>query len=189
MPVINLTDPNHWKVDRRASALAKSIAADGRPDDKLSSREVAQLLGYSTIWWAQAVGSGGKVHYTVQDVKRYLDVLSQLRSFKLVVFLDSDKRVVAYMEAWALKELVEQTETEFAGEFVKFINSGQKDDVADNPNVAKKTISASSTNIEALREMQAQNLEALVVVDEQTMLCGVIEREQVLTSIMLSLVT
>jgi hypothetical protein len=131
---------------------------------------------------------GGKVHYTVQDVKRYIDVLSQLRSFKLVVFLDSDKRVVAYVEACALKELVEQTETEFAGEFVKFINSGQKDDVADNPNVAKKTISASSTNIEALREMQAQNLEALVV-DEQTMLCGVIEREQVLTSIMLSLVT
>jgi CBS-domain-containing membrane protein len=130
---------------------------------------------------------GGSVHYTVQDVKRYLDVLSQLRSFKLVVFLDSEKRVVAYMEAWALKELVEQTETEFADEFVKFINSGQKDDIADSPNVAKETISKNSTNIEALSEMQAQNLEALVVVDEKTMLCGVVERDQVLTSIMLSL--
>jgi hypothetical protein len=38
-----------------------------------------------------------------------------------------------------------------------------------------KTISTTSTNIDALREMQEQNLEALVVVDEQWMLRGVVE--------------
>jgi hypothetical protein len=50
MPVTNLADPNHWKIDRRAHVLAKIIAADGKLSDQLSTREVAQLLGYSRIW-------------------------------------------------------------------------------------------------------------------------------------------
>ncbi|XIA62098.1 hypothetical protein ACFIOY_20740 [Bradyrhizobium sp. TZ2] len=128
---------------------------------------------------------GGKVQYTLEDVVRYLDVLSQLRSFKLAVFLDGNKRVVAYMEAWVLKELVGQSE--LAGEFIELVNSGQIESVIGYPGIAKKTISTTSTNIDALRE-QEQNLEALVVVDEQRMLRGAVERERVVTSMMLSLV-
>ena len=130
---------------------------------------------------------GRKVGYTVAELKRHLDFLSPVRSFKLVVFLDIDKRVVAYMEAWALKELVEQTETERADELVQSINSGQKQSVIGNPSVTDKVIPTSSTNIDALGEMQKQNLEALVVVNNQGKLAGVVERDQVLTSIVLSL--
>jgi hypothetical protein len=123
---------------------------------------------------------GRKVPYTVEDLKLYYDALSQLRSFKLVVFLGNDKRVVAYMEDWVFKEQVEQN----ADRFVQLINSGR---VEDFTGVAKKTISINSTNIEALRTMQEQNLETLVIVDEQTILRGVVERVQLLSNIMLSL--
>src|SRR5262245_34641703 len=93
---------------------------------------------------------GRKVPYTVLELRRHLDFLSQVRSFKLVVFLNIDKTVVAYMEAWALKELVEQTETERAEELVQSINSSQKQSVIGNPNVTDKMIPATSTNIDAL---------------------------------------
>jgi hypothetical protein len=86
---------------------------------------------------------GGKVQYTLEDVVRYLDVLSQLRSFELVVFLDGNMRVVAYMEAWVLKELVGQSE--LAGEFIELVNSGQIESVIGYPGIAKKTISTTST--------------------------------------------
>lgn len=125
---------------------------------------------------------GRKVPYTRDDLKLYLDALSHLRSFKLVVFLDNDKRVVAYMEDLVFKEQVEQ----HADKFVQLINSDQKG-LEDYPGVAKKMISPNSTNIEALRAMQEQNLETLVIVDEQKILRGVVERVQVLSSIMLSL--
>jgi hypothetical protein len=125
-----------------------------------------------------------KVKYNADDVKRRLGRLSPLRNFKLVVFLDKNKHVVAYMEAWRFKELIEQPE--LAREFVQLIDSGQS--VIDfNPSVATETISMTSTNFEALRRMQEQNLEALVVVDEQKILLGVVEREQVLARIILSL--
>src|SRR5262245_31281700 len=126
---------------------------------------------------------GRKDPYTVEDLKDYNDALSKLRSFKLVVFLDNHKQVVAYMEAWLFKELVGQD----ADKFVQLINSDQKG-LEDYPGVATKTISTNSTNIEALRAMQEQNLETLVIVDEQKgILRGVVERVQVLSSIMLSL--
>src|SRR5579863_364198 len=31
--------------------------------------EMGSAIGYSTIWWAKAVGEGGKVHYTDGDRK------------------------------------------------------------------------------------------------------------------------
>src|ERR1700739_4382092 len=31
--------------------------------------EMGSAVGYSTIWWARAVGEGGKVHYTDSDKK------------------------------------------------------------------------------------------------------------------------
>ena len=51
MPVTNLANPRHWKIDRRAAVLATRIAAAGKKTDQLSTREVAQLFGYSTIWF------------------------------------------------------------------------------------------------------------------------------------------
>jgi len=52
-----------------------------------------------------------------------------------------------------------------------------------------ETILTHSTNAEARREMMRQNLEALVVTDENNQLMGIVEREQILSRMMLSLVT
>ncbi|MFZ1135689.1 MAG: hypothetical protein WAN69_12115, partial [Candidatus Korobacteraceae bacterium] len=41
--------------------------------------EMGSAVGYSTIWWAMAVGDGGKVHYTdgsrknADEARRYFD--------------------------------------------------------------------------------------------------------------------
>jgi hypothetical protein len=168
--LIAYDDPH---IVTREGGVRKLLASKGRENPQ--SRPVVMTM---TI--------GPKVDYNVADVKRYLDVLLQLRSSKLVVFLDINKQVVAYVETWRLKELFEQDE--LAGEFVRLINSGETQSVIDfNKGIATKTISMTSTNFEALREMQEQNLEALVVVNEQKILRGVVEREQVLASIILSL--
>ncbi|MDQ3639076.1 MAG: CBS domain-containing protein, partial [Actinomycetota bacterium] len=55
------------------------------------------------------------------------------------------------------------------------------------PGVVRKTISTRSTNAEALREMMAKNLEALVVTDEDNRLKGIAEREHVLTRMVLDM--
>ncbi len=129
---------------------------------------------------------GGQAQYNPPDVEQYLSVLSQFRNFKFVLFLDRDENFVAYMPSWALKQLLQVPD--LAWEFLDTVNQGQIAQVLRYPGVVKKTISTRSTNAEALREMLEQNIEALVVIDEQRKLRGVVEREQVLSRMMLSLV-
>lgn len=129
---------------------------------------------------------GGQAQYSPPDVEQYMSVLSQFRNFKFVLFLDRDEKFVAYMPSWALKQLLQVPD--LAGEFLNAVNNSQMAQVLRYPGVVKKTISTKSTNAEALREMLEQNIEALVVIDEQRKLRGVVEREQVLSRMMLSLV-
>jgi predicted O-methyltransferase YrrM len=76
--------------------------------------ELGSAIGYSTIWWARAVGEGGRVHYTdgsaqnAQEAKGYferagvseliqvhvgdaLEVLSEQKQQFDIVFCDIDK--------------------------------------------------------------------------------------------------
>lgn len=76
--------------------------------------EMGSAIGYSTIWWARAVGEGGRVHYTDSDAKnvdkarRYfqragvadritihlgdaIEVLSEQKEAFDIVFNDIDK--------------------------------------------------------------------------------------------------
>src|SRR5271169_260130 len=76
--------------------------------------EMGSAIGYSTIWWAKAVGSGGKVHYTdgsrknADEARRYfkqagvadrievhvgdaIEILSERKEQFDILFLDVDK--------------------------------------------------------------------------------------------------
>ena len=125
-------------------------------------------------------------YYDWSAVKQYMNFLAQYRNFKFVVFLDDKDRFVAYMPSWAFRGLISLPE--LAGEFINVINQGRLQDLYRYPGVEKETISTKSSNVEALRQMTTENLEALIVIDEDRKLKGVIEREQVISKIMLTLV-
>jgi CBS domain-containing protein len=129
---------------------------------------------------------GGQAQYNPQDVEQYMNVLSQFRNFRFVVFTDDQEAFIAYMPSFALKQLLKVPD--LASEFLSSVNQGQIAQVLRYPGVDKKTISTKSTNAEALREMLDKNIDALVIIDDARKLRGVVEREQVLSRMMLSLV-
>jgi hypothetical protein len=129
---------------------------------------------------------GGQAQYNPHDVEQYIGVLSQFRNFKFVLFLDRDDRFAAYMPTWALKHLLQIPD--LAREFLNAVSQGQTAQLRRYPGIVKKTISTKSSNADAPHEMLEQNIEVLVAIDEQRILCGVVEREQVLRRMMLSLV-
>lgn len=128
----------------------------------------------------------GKSFYHREDVLGYLDVFNQFRNFKFIVFVDDNQQFLAYMQSWTLKGLLSQIE--LGNEFISTINEGRLFELFRYPGLVRKVINTQSTNAEALREMMSQNLEALVVTDENNKLVGVVEREQILSRMMLSLV-
>ncbi|GEM_PF-2079160 len=129
---------------------------------------------------------GKGYYYDWNAVRQYMNFLAQYRNFKFVVFLDDKERFVAYMPSWAFKGLISLPE--LADEFINVINEGRVQDLYRYPGVEKETISTKSSNVEALHRMTTNNLEALVVIDEDRNLKGVVEREQVISKIMLTLV-
>jgi CBS domain-containing protein len=67
------------------------------------------------------------------------------------------------------------------------ISEGNIGELRRYPGIVTRTISTKTTNFEALQKMTAQNIEALVVIDEDGKLKGVVEREQILSKLLLGM--
>jgi signal-transduction protein with cAMP-binding, CBS, and nucleotidyltransferase domain len=124
-------------------------------------------------------------YYQREAVLKYLEVLAQFRNFRFAVFVDKNKRFAAYMPSWALKGLLAYPE--LGDRFIYAVNESLAQELFRYPGFIRETIHTQSTNTEALREMTKQNSEALVVIDEKNELAGVVQREQILSRMMLSL--
>ena len=129
----------------------------------------------------------GKGHYySWHAIVEYMKFLEQYPNFKFVVFLDKNNRFVAYTRSWTLTGLIRLPG--LGDEFVQIINEGRTQDLYRFPGIIKDTISTQSTNTEALQQMTKEHLEAIVVIDEERKLKGVIEREQITSKLILTLI-
>lgn len=128
---------------------------------------------------------GERERYTRNAIIEYINQLSKYNTFKFVVFLDKNQKFLAYILSHAMLKILQ--EENLGDSFVNAIESGDIDKIRLYPRVITKPISIKTTNIEALRNMTNQNLDSLVVVDESNNLKGLVEREQILSKLMLSL--
>jgi hypothetical protein len=129
----------------------------------------------------------GKSDYCKREaVLEHIETLSKFRNFRFIVFLDKDNRFAAYISCWALKGLLKNVP--LGDEFINSIKNDKLTDLLHFSGIIQETISTQTTNSEALREMTKQSSEVLVVVNENRYLCGVVEREQILSKMLLSLV-
>ena len=127
----------------------------------------------------------GRPGYNREVMLQYLEVLSRYRNFKFVVILNATNNFVAYIPSWAVMQILRLTNLGY--EFVDIISQGNIGELRRYPGVVTKTISTKTTNLDALREMTSHNLEALVVTDENMNLKGVVEREQIISKLLLGI--
>ena len=123
--------------------------------------------------------------YQPKALLQYLDVLNTSPDFKFVVFKDRQGQFVAYAPHWLLERILNQDELGY--EFVDAINQNEAQKLLLYPGIIKNTITTKATNKDALTEMMNQGLEAILVIDENKQLKGIVEREQVLSRMMLAL--
>ncbi len=128
---------------------------------------------------------GREGYYDRSVWSEYMDALSQFRTFRFVVVLDRENKFLAYIPSGVVGQILK---TQGVGDdFVSAINDGRIPDLRRFLGVVTRTISVKSTNMDALREMTDQNLEALVVIDDDRNLVGVVEREQILSKLLLAM--
>lgn len=121
----------------------------------------------------------------LKSLRAYVAQLSRSRNFALVAFLDASNDFVAYMPSWVVKNRLDDEDR--ARELFSVIKEANQEKLLAYPGAVREKISPASTNDEALHKMVASNLDVIVVVDENNRLKGVVEREQVLTRMVLAL--
>jgi len=127
----------------------------------------------------------GKRRYVLEDAKTYLERFLVYRNFTFVAFVDVNNKLVGYMNAWALYRVLKGDQ---GARLIELLNESRASELLVFPGVMTETLTTTDTNADALRKITAQNLDAMIVVDEKRQLKGVIEREQILSKIMLAMV-
>jgi CBS domain-containing protein len=156
-----------------------------RGEQQLAER-VRRFTEVQPIVMVITIGSGGKRKTSdIEALKMYVAQLARTRNFALVAFLDTKKDFVAYMPSWTIQNRL--LDEHKANDLFRVIQEDDRETLIDYPGVVRDTISPTTTNDEALRKMVTSNLNVIVVVDENNRLKGVVEREQVLTRMMLAL--
>jgi hypothetical protein len=120
----------------------------------------------------------------LESLQAYVAQLSRSRNLALVAFLDKYNNFVAYIPSWVIKNRLDDQES--AEELFGVIKDADKEKLLNYPGVIRDTIPPNSTNAQALRKMVASNVDIIAVVDENDRLKGVIEREQVLSKMVLA---
>ena len=121
----------------------------------------------------------------------YVRALSHYTNFKFIAFLNKEGTVNSYTPARAMLELLSDDDNRvFVDILLKAIHTSDEDDLYKCPGIITRTITTRTTNLNALRAMVSQNLEALLVVrtgKKSGELAGVVEREQIISKLLLEL--
>jgi len=127
----------------------------------------------------------GQGHYNKQDAVLYIERFLRYHNFGHVVFLNGKGKFVAFIAPWVMYRILAEDQGD---RFIDLINRGDVE-LLGFPGVMTNTISTRATNMDALREMAEHNLDAILVLDDAREVKGVIEREQVLSKLMVGMVS
>ena len=130
----------------------------------------------------------GRGDYRREETLGFIEKLARYQSFKFVVFLDRNNKLVAYMRSWAIRQLL--SKQEFSKNFLSIVNrSGGFTELLDYPHVLgiEATLGIKDDNENALRKMTELKQDAIVAVDEKRHVCGVIEQAHIINQLILTL--
>jgi hypothetical protein len=126
----------------------------------------------------------GEMQYNRGDAIEYLERFLRYPNFKHVAFLDKKHRFVAFVPPWAMLRILTGEEGE---RFVQIINGGNLLELLDFPGVLTLSINSRATYMDALKSMSDHNLETILVTGQDGKVIGVVDREQVLSKLLLAM--
>lgn len=123
-------------------------------------------------------------YYTIEALKAYIKALSQYRTFKGVVILNENEEYELYFPTQVIIRILEIRDNE---RFIDYINSSSIRELKHYPGAVTEKLTKHSTNIDALEKMTLQNSDTFVIVGEDRKPIGIVEREQIISKLLLAM--
>jgi CBS domain-containing protein len=124
-------------------------------------------------------------HYAADDIEKYLRNLGHFRGFKFVVIAQPDGRVIGYIPHYVLARTLNFDDR--AEALLQLILQADEQKLRRHLDIRTTFITPTTTNRKALQLMLDEQIEALLVLDDQEKLRGVVERDQLVSRLLLSL--
>jgi hypothetical protein len=124
-------------------------------------------------------------NYIKDEVTGYLDALSRFPRFRLVALVDASGEFLGCMTPPELSGLMRSPL--LAQGFLNAIKDDDAREVFRYPGTLKEVMLRTETNTQALSRMTALKLDTMALVDDRQRLLGVVEREQLVSKLLLSL--
>jgi len=157
--------------------ITKGLAVAQVIRDKISELDESKPIILTLI-----LGGG---NYNRRAILEYVTNLFDYETFTFVVFLNKDKKFCAYIMPKRLQKLLEN---QVLGDLlVSYLNDGNISNLAEFPAIISKSLTTKTTWIEALKIMTEQNVDFLVVVDENKLLKGIVEKTHIMSKLLISL--
>lgn len=126
----------------------------------------------------------GRHNYDRSALEKYIETLSQCPTFKGMVILNSSGTFSSYFPPRTISAILRSPDGD---EFVQNIKEQRAERLQHYPGAVKRALTKKSTNLDALNEMTSLNLDALIVLNEEGKLSGVIERQQLISKLLLAM--
>ena len=180
---VKLDEASREPVDRAATQY---VAADLGPRSDPTTPIIKTDPNRAQV--VTLTHGGGQ--YERDEVLGRLRDLAAMSPVPFLIVLDERERVLAYMTYRLALDLLKRRER--GDLFIKLVNAGDPD-VFDGGGgfsaVKTETLIHNATNAEALSTMEKTGLDALVVVDRKGRFRGIVERNHLLSRMMLALVS
>ena len=124
--------------------------------------------------------------YDAKDVSKKLEFLSRSPQFRLIALVNQENVFHGCISPGELKSLM-QDEALSKG-FLKAVADADTKAVFRYPGTVHKVMVKDQSSAEALKLMTENNLDAVAVVDDERHVVGIVEREQLVSRLILSLV-
>jgi hypothetical protein len=124
-------------------------------------------------------------HYDHTTLREKVDHLLEYRTFKFAIFVNTGNRFIAYISSSVLHLILDSDDR--AQKLLKIIATGNVSELWNFPGVVTQSISAQEKTMNALKAMMDNNLEAIPLLDENEEIKAFIERERILSEMLLAM--
>lgn len=124
-------------------------------------------------------------HYSTGDVEGYLNLLVQFPRFHLVALLKDSGEFLGSLTPSGLRGIMRNNGLSQA--FLDSVAAGNLAEVSRYPGVMRRVVRLGASNADALVAMTTSNINVVAVVDDNHHLRGVVEREQIVSRLILSI--
>ena len=125
--------------------------------------------------------------YTREDWLAYVRGILDQAPIAYAALVDGDNRLVAYMSVSDVKHVLNSSA--LGGELIGLIAKGAAEEIIRMPGVRTDFVSLSVPAIDVLRSMEEHHSTAMIVVDANRKIAGIVKREDVIAQIVLDLST